>query len=38
MRDIIKGSLIFIVPLFLGILGLIAWPEIALWLPRLMKS
>jgi C4-dicarboxylate transporter DctM subunit len=38
MRDIIKGSLIFIVPLSLGILGLIAWPEIALWLPRLMKS
>jgi C4-dicarboxylate transporter DctM subunit len=38
MRDIIQGSLIFIVPLALGILGLIAWPEIALWLPRLMMS
>jgi C4-dicarboxylate transporter DctM subunit len=38
MRDIIAGSFIFIVPLGLGILGLIAWPEIALWLPRLMMS
>ena len=38
MRDIIAGSFIFIVPLWLGILGLIAWPEIALWLPRLMMN
>lgn len=38
MNDIIAGSLIFIVPLALGILALIAWPGIALWLPRLMMS
>jgi C4-dicarboxylate transporter, DctM subunit len=38
MSDIIQGSLVFIVPLALGILGLIAWPELALWLPRLMMS
>ena len=38
MRDIIRGSLIFVIPLGLGIIGLIIWPEIALWLPRLMMS
>ena len=38
MSDIIRGSLIFIVPLALGIVLLIIWPEIALWLPRLMMS
>ncbi|MEO7402343.1 MAG: TRAP transporter large permease, partial [Burkholderiales bacterium] len=38
MKDIIHGSMIFIVPLALGILALIAWPEIALWLPRMMRQ
>jgi C4-dicarboxylate transporter DctM subunit len=38
MKDIIAGSLTFIVPLALGILILIARPEIALWLPNLMKG
>ena len=38
MRDIIRGSFIFVIPLALGIVGLIVWPEIALWLPRLMMS
>ncbi|MBI2961815.1 MAG: TRAP transporter large permease subunit [Betaproteobacteria bacterium] len=38
MRDIITGSLIFMVPLALGIGSLIAWPEIALFLPRLMRN
>lgn len=38
MRDIIRGSFIFVIPLGLGIVGLIIWPEIALWLPRLMMS
>ncbi len=37
MKDIMRGSLIFIVPLAIGILMLIAWPDIALWLPNLMK-
>jgi len=36
MSDIIRGSLIFIVPLALGIALLIAFPEIALVLPRMM--
>jgi C4-dicarboxylate transporter, DctM subunit len=36
MKDIISGSLIFMVPLAVGILLLIAWPQIALWLPQLM--
>jgi C4-dicarboxylate transporter DctM subunit len=38
MSDIIRGSLIFIVPLCAGIGLLILWPEIALWLPRLMMN
>ena len=38
MQDIIQGSLIFIIPLAAGIGMLIAWPEIALWLPRLMAN
>ena len=38
MRDIIRGVLIFMIPLALGIGLLIAWPEIALFLPRLMRN
>lgn len=38
MREIINGSLIFIVPLAASIGILIAWPEIALFLPRLMMN
>ncbi len=38
MHDIIQGSLIFILPLAAGIGLLIAWPEIALFLPRLMMN
>ncbi len=38
MQDIIHGSLIFIIPLAVGIGLLIALPEIALWLPRLMAN
>jgi C4-dicarboxylate transporter DctM subunit len=38
MRDIIRGSFIFVIPLALGIIGLIIWPEIALWLPRLLMN
>jgi len=37
MKDIVMGSLIFIIPLALGIIGLIAFPDIALWLPRMMR-
>ena len=37
MKDIIQGSLIFIVPLAIGILGLIAFPDIALYLVKMMK-
>ena len=37
LRDVIRGSLIFIVPLALGILLLIAFPQIALYLPSLMR-
>ena len=36
MSDIIRGSLIFIVPLALGIALLITFPDIALVLPRMM--
>jgi C4-dicarboxylate transporter DctM subunit len=35
--DVIRGSMIFIVPLALGILLLIAFPEIALFLPSLLR-
>jgi C4-dicarboxylate transporter DctM subunit len=37
MKDIVMGSLIFIIPLALGIVGLIAFPEVALWLPNMMR-
>ena len=37
LADVIRGSLIFIVPLALGILLLIAFPEIALFLPALVR-
>ncbi len=37
MNDIIMGSLIFIVPLTLGIVSLFLWPDQALWLVRMMK-
>ena len=35
--DVIQGSLIFIVPLALGIVLLIAFPEIAMFLPALAR-
>lgn len=37
MTDIIRGSLIFIVPLLLGIVLLMVWPQIALILPQMMN-
>ena len=37
MGEIIRGSLIFIVPLALGIVILMLFPELALILPRLMR-
>jgi C4-dicarboxylate transporter DctM subunit len=37
MSDIIRGSAIFMIPLALGILLLIAFPEIALVLPQMMR-
>ena len=37
LADVIRGSLIFIAPLALGILLLIIFPEIALFLPALLK-
>jgi len=37
MREIIHGSLIFIVPLALGIVILMILPDLALMLPRLMR-
>lgn len=37
LADVVRGSLIFIVPLSLGILLLIAFPEIALFLPAALK-
>jgi len=37
MADVVRGSLIFIVPLVLGIALLMIFPQIALFLPALMK-
>lgn len=37
LSDVIRGSLIFIAPLALGILLLIAFPEIALFLPAALR-
>ena len=36
MRDIVRGSALFIVPLVLGLVLLLIFPEIALWLPRVL--
>jgi C4-dicarboxylate transporter DctM subunit len=38
MSDIIRGSAVFMIPLALGILLLIAFPEIALVLPQMMMQ
>jgi C4-dicarboxylate transporter DctM subunit len=37
MADVVRGSLIFIIPLLLGIVMLMIFPQIALFLPALMK-
>jgi len=37
MKDVVSGALIFIVPLLIGIVLLVMFPEIALWLPRYMQ-
>ncbi len=37
MKDVVSGALIFIVPLLLGIVLLVMFPEIALWLPRYVQ-
>jgi C4-dicarboxylate transporter, DctM subunit len=37
MNDVVRGSLIFIFPLLLGIVLLMIFPQIALFLPALMK-
>ena len=37
MADVVRGSLIFVVPLLLGIALLMMFPQIALFLPSLMK-
>ena len=33
-KDVVKGSVIFVIPLLLGIALLMLFPGIALWLPR----
>ena len=38
MMDVVRGSLIFIIPLLLGIVLLMLFPQIALFLPSLVKS
>ena len=37
MKDVVAGALIFIVPLLVGIVLLVMFPEIALWLPRYVQ-
>ena len=37
MADVVRGSLIFVVPLLLGIALIMIFPQIALFLPSLMK-
>jgi C4-dicarboxylate transporter DctM subunit len=37
MADVVRGSLIFVIPLLLGIVLLMIFPQIALFLPSLMK-
>jgi C4-dicarboxylate transporter DctM subunit len=37
LSDVIKGSLIFVAPMLLGIVILLLFPQIALFLPSLLK-
>ena len=37
MKDVVAGALIFIVPLMVGVVLLVMFPEIALWLPRYVQ-
>jgi len=37
MKDVVSGALIFIVPLLVGIVLLVMFPDIALWLPRYVQ-
>jgi C4-dicarboxylate transporter DctM subunit len=37
LHEVVRGSLIFVVPLALGIALLMLFPQIALWLPSLMR-
>ena len=37
LADVVRGSLIFVIPLLVGIVMLMAFPPIALYLPSLMK-
>ena len=36
LRYALKDTLIMLVPMILVLMGLIAWPEVVLWLPRLV--
>ena len=38
MADVVRGSLIFVIPLLLGIVILMIFPQIALFLPADRKS
>jgi len=37
MNDVIRGSLLFVAPLLLGIVLLVLFPQIALWLPGFLQ-
>ncbi len=37
MRDVVAGALTFLVPLLLGIVLLVLFPSLALWLPRVVQ-
>ncbi len=37
LTDVVKGSLIFVLPMLAGIALLVVFPEIALWLPRAVQ-
>ena len=37
MKDVVSGALVFVAPLLAGIVLLVMFPEIALWLPRYVQ-
>jgi C4-dicarboxylate transporter DctM subunit len=38
MREVTSGAVVFVVPMLVSIVILTAWPELVLWLPKVLLS